>query len=178
MEDKLGCKWIFREKGKKKKNGNKWTNLSPICHYSCLQWNRLPHLVNSVTLQTGEWWIWSLLMSCVDTQDVISIPHSRQNKLHGTDRESKHKHRLTGRFPGWNLRRRWNNLRGATSRKKNSCNSGCILLHLPFTSPRRVGTNLNSNILSNLRLGEIHSIFLGGDGVIIKLQCVVRQKAS
>ena len=34
----------------------------------------------------------------------------------GVDRESKHKCGLTARFPGWKLRRRWNNFRGATSR--------------------------------------------------------------
>lgn len=44
-----GKKWIFNA------NTQIFKLHTIMCHHSCLQWNRLPHLVNSsVTSQTAE----------------------------------------------------------------------------------------------------------------------------
>lgn len=88
------------------------------CHYSCLERNGLPHLVNSgVSSQTGEWWIWPYWWA--EWTHWLSSRPLTQGRINytGVDRESKHKCGLTARFPGWKLRRRWNNFRGATSKK-------------------------------------------------------------
>lgn len=52
-------------------------------------------------------------MSRVDTRADIPVSHSEQNKLHGADRESKHKHGAVGEISRADSRRRWNNLQQA-----------------------------------------------------------------
>lgn len=79
----------------------------------------------------------------------MPVLHTAQNKLHSVDSESKHKHRLTGKFPGWNLSRRWNNLRGTTSRESQLQQwLQTPSPPLPGFVPKDRRTHLNSNILS------------------------------
>lgn len=126
MWRKLGCKIIQHWK--------KAISVYPlICHYLLLTVKMaLLTLSTSATLPRQGMMNSVVIDKLNGQRHVISVHHAGQNRLHALTGIPEHKHGLMVWFPGWRLRRRWNNLRVTTSTETSCSRSHKCLLPLAF----------------------------------------------